>query len=697
MIINLLKMSVMSSVTICIVLLIRLCLRKAPKIFSYALWFVVLFRLLCPISVALPVSFFNLLTTAPTSPAITDQLATESTSPAITDQLPLRTNPGNTQAVLAENTRQSAAKTDTIVEESLPDQIEEDMQTDNVTKYIIRHWQEVFTIIWLCGVFIMLALTVADLCRLYKKLKFASLDKDNIYLLDDIPSPFVAGILRPRIYLPYGLAQDERKYVLQHEQTHIHRGDPIFRGLSYLALMLHWFNPFVWAAFFLSGKDMEMSCDEKVLQSLGAKIKCEYSQSLLLMAQDKRYIWNIPFAFGKSDIKERIRNILNYKKATVRVILASMLTVVLTAATLGADPIQQKDTAAQNKDAKSNEQKQNVLPQSGKNFQQQSANHTQADEDEQMTTTRLSVRSVSRKDHCINQYVAPDTAWKKTYGSKISFAQDCRYFINYCRGRLDALEVSFEKFAKAIEQGDIIMNKSCILEIDKKDLLIHKITLESSRYRNGVSYVQITDSGLGADDTDYNIHLQPQLKKYNHVRTEKMDLAAVPGKETIKVYQGLESGCHYGIAVFEDKEGNILHSFCTSTQGMCQCNLYIGNMDGAGDPFILEVHLENRDTYGEYSYYVYTLGKKRGKYLQTDGSCIEWKKDSSLVYDPDEMAIFFHMLGHYLSDSHLLVGLEMTDNGLKLRTNPECDEERYTYAKCAPGCFPDPYEGKDIR
>ena len=709
MILNLLKMSAIGSVTICAVLLLRLCLRKAPKIFSYALWLVVLFRLLCPVSVALPISIYNLLQAEPARYEENKQY----------HQLPPRTNPGNPQAVLVEDTGQSTVQPAQKAEEQLVEQTAENTRVENQLDFIKRYWKEIVTILWLCGVCVMLAFTAADLRRLYQKLRYASLDQENIYLVDGIFSPFAAGILRPRIYLPYGLTDNERAYVLCHEQVHIRRGDPIFRVLSYLALILHWFNPFVWAAFFLSGKDMEMSCDEKVIQNLGTNIKCEYSQSLLLMAQNKKFTWKIPVAFGKGDTKERILNVLNYRKATVRVTLACILIVVLFAGALGADPIQHTDAVAQTKDMEQNGKTHTVTKRSTQDTSiinkdteedvtiktnQTEANKTETSQtetdeietdeievnytEENEIEANISVRSISRSSRCIDSYVAPDSVWEETYGSTIAFSQDCRFYINECRDRLSAREVSFTKFAKEIEQGDISMNKSCIVEIAKQDHLIHKITLKSSFYRNGVTYIQKSESG----DSIINSDFKQELKEYQSVRSENMDVAAVPGDETITVYQRSDSGCSYGLAVFEDKDGNLLHAFRTSTQGMCQSNLYIGNMDGAGDPFILEVHMENRDTYGEYSYYVYTLGKKRGEYIQTEGSRIEWAKDSSLIYDPGEMDIFLHMLGHYLTNSHLLVGMEMTDDGLKLRTDPDCDEERYTYAKCAPACFPDPYK-----
>lgn len=269
---GILRMSVTGAVVILVVLLLRLCLRRLPKIFSYALWAIVLFRLLCPVSVSLPISAFNLLTVRQAEVAVTDQLS-------------LRENPGDGQAVLLEQGKQTADGADFSEQSQSKNQIVSEIPKEKAA----GGWQGICTVLWLIGVLGMLAYAAFDMMRLYKRLRGTSLDRDNIYLLGGVTSPFVVGIVRPRIYLPYGLSEREREYVLLHEKTHIRRGDPLFRALAYLALALHWFNPFVWTAFFVSGRDMEMSCDERVLRMLGSDIKREYSNSLLAMAQGSRF------------------------------------------------------------------------------------------------------------------------------------------------------------------------------------------------------------------------------------------------------------------------------------------------------------------------------------------------------------------------------------------------------------------------
>ena len=265
-----LKMSLTGTIVICVVLLLRRCLRCAPKIFSYVLWLIVLFRLLCPVSVALPVSVFNLIPS--------DRISA-------TDRFSVRERPGIGKEILAESAETAGegsgtSKEDVVIEDSsISEHLTEAQTAMEVTS--LWSWKNIAFLIWLIGVCAMVGYAIVSVLKLHKKLKHASLDRENIYLLEGIASPFVAGVIRPRIYLPYGLGEKEQTYILLHEQTHIRRGDPLFRVLGYAALALHWFNPFVWAAFFLSGRDMEMSCDEQVLRKLGAQIRCDYSDSLL--------------------------------------------------------------------------------------------------------------------------------------------------------------------------------------------------------------------------------------------------------------------------------------------------------------------------------------------------------------------------------------------------------------------------------
>lgn len=698
MIDTLFKMSATGAVVICAVLLLRLCLRRAPKIFSYVLWLIVLFRLLCPVSVSLPVSVFNLIPSAQTN---------------VTDQLPAREHQGNGNAIPAKSTGiagegSGTSKEAVVIEESsVPEHLAESQAAMEVTS--LWNWKNIVFCIWAAGVCAMAGYAVVSVLQLHKKLKHASLDRENIYLLEGITSPFVAGIIRPRIYLPCGLGENEKTYILLHEQTHIRRGDPLFRVLGYVALTLHWFNPFVWVAFFLSGRDMEMSCDEQVLRRLGAQIRCAYSDSLLAMAQGKGVIGFTPLAFGEGDTGKRIKNVLNYKKVTAQTLVIGVMVVTLAGIALGADAVDDISEREQTQGADDTSQEQNTQPvpvdaqQTGlidvpAQDASQAVSGQEEPEDSAVIAT-LPVRTISRSERCIDNYVIPDDEWEKTYGSELGFAEDCKFYINSSRTTMDAKRVSFSKFADAINAGDPILNKPCVVEIHNDDQLIHEITLISAHYQKGVSYTTVSEGHLysGAMFGDANgdpMALYPAFYgSLEPLRTEHIDIATAPGEETISIFSGVADGGSHGDVFIRDEDGNLLYHYAVNDSGRCWSNLYAGRIDGAGDPYLLEVNLENRDTYGEYSFYVYSLIAENGTYLQTAGSRIEWNKNSSLVYDPEEMLKFFHELGHYLYNSHLLVGME----DLKIRTDPVCDEDHYTYANFAPTCLPDPYEGKDMR
>lgn len=297
---RILNMSLTGSVVIGIVLVARFLLKRSPKIYSYALWAVVLFRLLCPISFSAPISMLNLV-----QPEVT--VASERTS--VVTFVPTVQTPADTEPEF----QQMAP-----VVEAQPKTLE--------TK-------EVISIIWLVGVGAMAACSVVQYLHLRKRLVGAMRYRDNVYLSDYIESPFVMGIISPKIYMPSAIPAQERKYILAHERHHIRRGDPVWKLLGYAALCIHWFNPLVWAAFILAGKDMEMSCDEAVIRKFGPEIRADYSASLLRLATHRNTIAGMPLAFGEGDTKGRVMNMAKWKKPKI---WASMICLVMCAVILVA-------------------------------------------------------------------------------------------------------------------------------------------------------------------------------------------------------------------------------------------------------------------------------------------------------------------------------------------------------------------------
>jgi len=321
-----LGMSATGSLVILAVLLARLALRKAPKAFSYALWAVALFRLLCPFTLD---SAFSLLPSVRMVDAAgrgggTDQVIQIQTGiPALNSQV---------NGFLADHPYQEGQPTETGGEPG-----EELVPVINQPGPV-PDWRTVPAAIWLAGTAALLGYGALSLLGLRRRLagSVPLEGEKNVRLAGHIPSPFVLGLVRPVIYLPSDLNEGERDYILLHERTHIRRFDHVTRGLAWLAAAVHWFNPLVWLAFYLAGRDMEMSCDEAVLRKMGREIRADYSASLLRLSQGGKLPAG-PLAFGGSGFQSRIKNILNYKKPAFWVAALALAGVCVIGAALATN------------------------------------------------------------------------------------------------------------------------------------------------------------------------------------------------------------------------------------------------------------------------------------------------------------------------------------------------------------------------
>lgn len=302
-----LNMSVTGCLVILPVLLVRLLLKRFPKIFSYALWSVVLFRLLCPLSFSAPVSFLNVL-----------KPETRVAAPGTTV---ISFLPGDVPAFSED-----------------PSDWEVPARPSQENKPVDR--ASLVPALWLSGVAVLGLSGLGQYLRLRKKLVEAVPLERGLYWADQIDTPFVLGVFRPRIYLPSHIPAGELPYILAHERHHIRRGDHIWKLLAYCALCIHWFEPLVWVAFVLAGKDMEMSCDEAVIRQLGPQIRGDYSASLLRLATSKKRIAVTPLAFGQGDTKGRVLNMAKWKKPKVWV---SLLCFLVCAAVLVACAVNPKE------------------------------------------------------------------------------------------------------------------------------------------------------------------------------------------------------------------------------------------------------------------------------------------------------------------------------------------------------------------
>lgn len=312
------NMSLTASVAIAFVIVLRLLLKKAPKVLSYALWGIVLFRLLCPAAIGSDFSIYHLLG------------ATAEKSGTLTSVIEYV--PSDIVHTAYPSVNFPVQGVSDVINDTLP-QGQEQLAADPLeAPMAIAAW------IWMAGVLVMVLGSVVSYIRLRRKRAVVVPLRENIFIADDIMSPFVGGLFRPKIYLPCSLGEKEQEYIILHEQHHIRRLDHVAKLLAFLALTIHWFNPLVWIAFVLAGKDMEMSCDEAVIRKVGSDVRADYAASLLTLATGRRIFAGTPLAFGEGDTRDRIYNLSRWKKPAVWAVLLAAAACITLAAALLTNP-----------------------------------------------------------------------------------------------------------------------------------------------------------------------------------------------------------------------------------------------------------------------------------------------------------------------------------------------------------------------
>ena len=307
---KLLNMSIPACVLAGVVILLRLCLKKLPRKYICILWAMVGLRLICPFGIASPTSVFNLL---PTETDRTGQLEVfqyngKSEKPLLQFEVP---------ATVADNTSSDSVTFGT--------------RTADV-------YLPTLVSVWLCGTAGMLLYAVLSVHRLKKKTAASILLRENIYICDAVGSPFILGVLRPRIMLPSGLEERTKEYVLTHERAHLRRHDHLWKPLAYLLLSVYWFHPILWAAYLLLCRDIEAACDESVLGALDRDGVASYSEALLDCAVRRRRITVCPVAFGETNVKGRVKRAVSYKKATLLAVCVAVLVCATVAVCFLTDP-----------------------------------------------------------------------------------------------------------------------------------------------------------------------------------------------------------------------------------------------------------------------------------------------------------------------------------------------------------------------
>ena len=291
------NMSLTASWLVLAVMLLRVLFKHAPKALRCMLWAFVGVRLVCPFSIE---SALSLIPSAQPIP----QTITTDTVPAVNSGLP------------AVN-----AVVNPIIAEQLAPVAGDSVNPLQVLAYIA-------TWLWLIGVAVLLIYAVISFWWVRRQVSACLHLRENIYLCDGLPSPFILGILRPRIYLPTGLDEAATAHIVAHEQAHLRRRDHWWKPLGFLVLTVHWFNPVIWVAYILLCRDIELACDERVVRALDEDGKTAYSRTLLACGARRRTVAACPLAFGEVGVKARIKSVLSYKKPAFWIILAVVVATV---------------------------------------------------------------------------------------------------------------------------------------------------------------------------------------------------------------------------------------------------------------------------------------------------------------------------------------------------------------------------------
>lgn len=301
------------------VIVVRFLLKKAPRRLSCVLWAVVAVRLLCPF---FPASSFSLI---PSGETISAEAVRFAPAPAIDSGIPA-------------------------LNEALNPMIGERFAPAPGTSvnplYI---WTAVAGIVWLVGVAVMAgyallgSLRMRSVVREAVPLESGAALPDNVWLCDAVRSPFILGIVRPKIYLPSGITREQMLCILAHEQAHVERLDHCLKPFGWLLLSVYWFHPLVWIAYMLFCRDLELACDEKVVGGMDLDGRKAYSHALLVCSLQRKMIFSYPLAFGEIGVRERVKGILHYRKPAGWLAAVAVLACAAVAVCFLTDPKEKAD------------------------------------------------------------------------------------------------------------------------------------------------------------------------------------------------------------------------------------------------------------------------------------------------------------------------------------------------------------------
>lgn len=314
---HLLNMSLTAAVLVVVVLLLRLVFHKAPRWIHCLLWALVAVRLLCPFAIESDLSLM------PSAPVVTVPDSLTLSDPVVTPNAP-------TVDVIVPDTPATPVPPQTDVGGTVTPPVSSTPPDSSVAAPgdSVDPWQVALTVAtyaWLLGVLAMLTYAAATTLRLRLQVREAVCVQGNLWQCDHLRSPFILGVLRPRIYLPSDLDSTAQASVIAHEKAHLKRLDHLWKPLGFLLLAVYWFNPVLWVAYIFLCRDIEAACDEQVVRDMSAADRKAYSEALLACSAPRRLVSACPLAFGETSVKSRIKSVLSYKKPTIWIVVAALL------------------------------------------------------------------------------------------------------------------------------------------------------------------------------------------------------------------------------------------------------------------------------------------------------------------------------------------------------------------------------------
>ena len=312
---KLLNLSISASWLVLAVLVLRLISKRTPKWVNVLLWGIVALRLMLPFSVE---SALSLIPSA------------ETVSPAVVQFDPAPTITSGVSVI------------DNAVNPALSEHFAA-APTASVNPLYV--WTEIAGWVWLIGLGAMLLYALVSYLRLRRRVSVSLCVRENIYLCDAISSPFILGVVKPRIYLPSTLDEVQQQNVLSHERAHLTRRDHWWKPLGFALLAVYWFNPVLWLAYALLCRDIELACDERVIRTMDESAVKTYSTVLLACSMPRKAVITCPLAFGEVGVKERVKNALHYKKPAFWVVAASVTVCIVVAVCFLTNPPTDTDAA----------------------------------------------------------------------------------------------------------------------------------------------------------------------------------------------------------------------------------------------------------------------------------------------------------------------------------------------------------------